>query len=35
MSQKSSMLSGSGGGARKATVEDLIFFTRLTEPTPI
>ncbi|BFG72527.1 Hcp family type VI secretion system effector [Paraburkholderia terrae] len=34
MSQRSSMMTGSGGGAAKATVEDLVFFHNLDRASP-
>ncbi|CAD6509749.1 Hcp family type VI secretion system effector [Paraburkholderia sabiae] len=34
MSQQSSMMSGSGGGAAKATVEDLVFFHQIDRASP-
>jgi type VI secretion system secreted protein Hcp len=34
MSQQSSMMSGSGGGAAKATVEDLVFFHEVDRASP-
>jgi type VI secretion system secreted protein Hcp len=34
MSQQSSMMSGSGGGAGKATVEDLVFFHNVDRASP-
>ena len=34
MSQQSSMMSGSGGGAGKATVEDLVFFHTVDRASP-
>ena len=34
MSQMSSMMSGSGGGAAKATVEDLVFFHQVDKASP-
>jgi len=34
MSQRSSMMSGSGGGAAKATVEDLVFFHQVDRASP-
>lgn len=34
MSQQSSMMSGSGGGAAKATVEDLVFFHNIDRASP-
>ncbi|MEA3120842.1 MAG: type secretion system secreted protein Hcp [Paraburkholderia sp.] len=34
LSQKSSMMSGSGGGAGKATVEDLVFFHNIDRASP-
>jgi type VI secretion system secreted protein Hcp len=34
MSQLSSMMSGSGGGAAKATVEDLVFFHQVDRASP-
>jgi type VI secretion system secreted protein Hcp len=34
MSQQSSMMSGSGGGAAKATVEDLVFFHHIDRASP-
>ncbi|CAG9273829.1 Hcp family type VI secretion system effector [Paraburkholderia unamae] len=34
MSQRSSMMSGAGGGAAKATVEDLVFFHEVDRASP-
>lgn len=34
MSQRASMMSGSGGGAAKATVEDLVFFHEVDRASP-
>ena len=34
MSQRSSMMSGSGGGAGKASVEDLVFFHQVDRASP-
>jgi type VI secretion system secreted protein Hcp len=34
LSQRSSMMSGSGGGAGKATVEDLVFFHKIDRASP-